>query len=468
MTFLQGVKMILQRFTRGEDTFPRSERIELWKAVYRGNPDWLLYDYVTLQGKPEQRRRCSLQAGQMVVSEMAGLMFAEMPEIQADESMLELLKRSGYDQQISAVSERGLALGGLALKLYTQNKQLYIDWVPADRFIPVSWDSRGITEADFVDIRVVKNKTYVRIEKHRKIDGGYRISNAAYELLEGGKMLKAQLLTVPDWPQEDVEVMTSRPMFAYIKPPIANNLEDESPLGISVYANCLDTLKSLDIAFDALQSEIVLGRKRIIVPASAVRAVIDPDTGRAVRYFDPSDEIFQAFSTDDREQLKISDSSVELRIDEIRLAIQTLLDILSVQIGFSAGYLTFDGQRGIKTATEVISENSKTYKTIQAIENQIGAGLLEIMESARELAPLYKMPVSGDEYAIVWKDSIIEDKNADANYWQMRYAAGTVALWRVIMALDKVDEAEARVRAAEILEDKKTVDVGSLFGGMGA
>lgn len=466
MNLIEGVKMILGRFRRSADTYPTSERIQLWRAVYRGNPDWLNYDYVSLQGTKQTRRRMSLQAAQMVVSELAGLMFSEQPEIKADDSMLELLKRSGWIKQNSPFFERGIALGGCAMKLYTSGEQLFIDYIPADRFLPVSWDANGITEADFLDRRVIKDKTYVRIEKHRKTETGYRISNDAYELLDGGKMNKVNIALIPDWPQEDVEIATPVPLFAYFRPPMANNLEDDSPLGISVFANCIDTIQSLDISFDALQSEIVLGRKRIIVPASAVRQVIDTETGRPIRYFDPSDEIFQAFSTDDREQLKISDTSVELRVDEIRMAIQTLLDILSIQIGFSAGYLTFDGQRGIKTATEVISENSKTFKTVKAIEDQATEAIVGILNAARVIATLYGMPVSQDEYTVVWNDSITEDRNSDAQYWQSRYTAGTVPLYRVIMELDKVDEEEARRLSDEIAGEKKTVDIGSMFGGM--
>jgi A118 family predicted phage portal protein len=458
--------MILGRFRRQPNVYPTSERIEVWRTIYRGNPDWLDYEYATLQGTKHKRRRLSMQPAQMVVSEMSGLMFSEKPEIMADESMLEMLERSGWNIQASAFVERMLALGGAALKLYSDKNKLMIDYVPADRFIPVSWDARGITEADFLDRRVIKEKTYVRIESHRRTQGGYNITNTAYELLDGGMMVPASLALVPDWPQQDSFIPIDRPTFAYIKPPLANNIEDDSPLGISVFANCMDTLQALDIAFDALQSEIVLGRKRIIVPASAVRQVIDPETGRALRYFDPSDEIYQAFSTDDREQLKISDTSIELRIDDIRNAIQTLLDILSIQMGLSAGYLTFDGQRGMVTATQVISENSKTFKTIKAIENNIGCGLVQILEVARALAPAFSMPVTKDEYAVVWNDSIAEDRTADAAYWQGRYTAGTVTLARVIMELDKVDEAESRRIAEGIKAEKKTIDVGSMFGGM--
>ena len=72
---------------------------------------------------------------------------------------------------------------------------------------------------------------------------------------------------------------------------MANNLDDNSPLGISLYANCMDTLKALDVAFDSLAMEMILGKKRIIVPASAVKSVRDTK-GNEHRYFDANDSVY--------------------------------------------------------------------------------------------------------------------------------------------------------------------------------
>jgi hypothetical protein len=41
----------------------------------------------------------------------------------------------------------------------------------------------------------------------------------------------------------------------------------------------------LDIAFDSYQREFKLGKKRILVPDSAIQTVIDPITGQMHRYF---------------------------------------------------------------------------------------------------------------------------------------------------------------------------------------
>lgn len=116
--------------------------------------------------------------------------------------------------------------------------------------------------------------------------------------------------------EEEVRIKDlSKPMFVYFKPNTANNLDMNSPLGISIYANALGTLKSLDIAFDSFQREFVLGKKRIIVPDMAIKTIADPLTGTMLRYFDANDEVYQAFQLGDNTN-QIQDISVELRVEE--------------------------------------------------------------------------------------------------------------------------------------------------------
>jgi len=161
--------------------------------------------------------------------------------------------------------------------------------------------------------------------------------------------------------------------------------------------------------------------------------------------------------------MKIIDNTVEIRIESIRLAIQTLLNILSVQVGFSAGYLSFDAG-GLKTATEVISENSKTYKTKQAYENNIGSGMLALFEAIRVIGPSYGIATTAAEYSVEWNDAIIEDRAAKEKRINERVAAGTMSKKQAIMELDGKTEAEAAAIVAEINGENATVDVS--FGGL--
>lgn len=215
-------------------------------------------------------------------------------------------------------------------------------------------------------------------------------------------------------------------LFTYFRTCMANNLDDNSPLGISLYANCMDTLKALDVAFDSLAMEMILGKKRIIVPASAVRSVRD-SKGFEHRYFDANDSVYEALYTDSAEQLKIQDNTVELRIDEHVRAINALLNILSMQIGLSEGALSFDSAKGMKTATEVISENSKTYRTVKLMQKPIQKSIEDLISEIIDISCAYDISFvyDGREYnvydlvkngynvVVSFDDSIIQDRDAE-------------------------------------------------------
>src|SRR5690606_9422586 len=148
----------------------------------------------------------------------------------------------------------------------------------------------------------------------------------------------------------------TRPLFVYISPNTANHLDINSPLGVPIYAHAMDTVQALDVAFDSFEREFRLGKRRIIVPASAIRVVPD-ENGVRRRYFDANDEVYEAMNIGGIDSEKIVDNTVELRVEEHISAINALLNMLSIQVGFSAGTFTCDGQ-GVKTAKDEASQNS--------------------------------------------------------------------------------------------------------------
>ena len=60
--------------------------------------------------------------------------------------------------------------------------------------------------------------------------------------------------------QNPVVYEGGKPVFAYFRPFVSNNSDYDVPLGMSVYANCTDTLRALDTVFDSFQREFVLGK----------------------------------------------------------------------------------------------------------------------------------------------------------------------------------------------------------------
>lgn len=189
-------------------------------------------------------------------------------------------------------------------------------------------------------------------------------------------------------------------------------------LGLSVFYNSKDTLKALDIAFDSLQREFILGRKRIIVPSSCIRTVVDPDTGDVRRYFDADDEVYQALRCEDEKELKIIDNTSELRIDEHVQAINALLNILCFQTGISSGTLSFGTSSGIRTAAEIASQENRTARTMNSNRN-IAVEFIENLVRSILAAGVYLGKINSDECDIKISFSkeldVSVDKTIDRN-----------------------------------------------------
>src|SRR5690625_322099 len=143
-----------------------------------------------------------------------------------------------------------------------------------------------------------------------------------------------------------------------------------------------------------------------------IRTVYD-EKGRPQRYFDSSDEVYQGYPGD-MDETKIHDIKVELRVNEHIAAINAMLNLFAMQTGFSAGTFTFDGE-SMKTATEVVSEQSKTFKSKKSHEIIIEAALQELIGSIVDLGQLYGLVSAPDDYGVTvtFDDSIVEDSAAE-------------------------------------------------------
>lgn len=439
------------------------QKIDIWKDLYKGyHEPWHKLKYKTIDGI-KTRKMDTLMMAKTASSEMASLVYNEKCEISIDDNTVsefieEVFKNNKFDKKFQDYSEYSFAHGGMVIKPYVENDKIMLSFVTADCFIPISWRNDSIYEAVFPFEFKKRNKKYTHLEWHLWENGVYVIRNEVYES-QNGEDLGVKVPLQDHFPDLEEEVHISglkRSIFSYFKPNTANNIDTRSPLGISIYANALDTMKAIDTAFDSFHREFRLGKKKIIVPAHMVKTVIDTDTGEAHRYFDSTDETYEAFNSGEMDDNKIQDISIELRVEEHIAAINALLNLFAMQTGFSAGTFTFDGQ-SMKTATEVISEQSKTFKSKQSHEVIIEAALQELIGSIIAMGELYGMVSAPTEYevAVSFDDSIAEDKDAETNQQIKLINAGIQSKMRAIMKIHGVTKDEALELLKEIIEEER-------------
>ena len=437
-----------------------------WKWVYKGfYSPWHLIKAPTVADPNATRNLYYLNLSKAVCSELAGMVWTDQTDISITTKGFKptetnpddplqiwvqgILDRNNFGTKMLEAIEQAAALGGESMKVWREvrhdregnevpdSEHLRIGWAMADQFIPTAWDNAEVTEVCFITRTAKGGYYYTRLEWHEWDGLTYYITNELYRAEqrkngsnEAQDILGIRVPLADMYPLLDEETTIDGldySLFSYFRTPVANNIDDNSPLGVSIYGNAMETLHALDICFDSFVREFRLGKKRIIVPARMVKSVIDPATGVMRRYFDAMDETYEALSTDDPDSLKIQDNSVELRVEEHVEAMNAFLNIFCLQVGLSSGTFAFDVKNnGIKTATEVVSENSKTYKTVRNFQNMIRPAVIRLIDNIIAVGALYDMKTeSGESVAalkergysvnIAMDDGITQDRQTNIN-----------------------------------------------------
>ncbi len=516
--------------------------IFVWKMLYRGlYKPWHLVPVVAVGAKVGERRQLfRLNTAKAVCAELAGLVWGEEVQIAVSsagwdeqvnedgvtlnpdplkEFVADVLRRNAFNEKMQGLVEQGLALGGAAVKVWAEPERgsrdtssvtpqsgatpspqgegfervIRLGYAMADQFVPLAWDNARVYEGVFISRQARRGWYYTRLEWHRWNGETYVITNELYKTeiqrgaegqnqdILGIRCPTAELAEVFPGLEPETEIRVEDSLFTYWRTPIANNIDDNSPLGVSIYANALETLHAIDICYDSFVQEFRLGKKRIVVPARFLRAVVDPQTGRQVRYFDPNDETYVGMADDDG-TAGIHEVKTELRVEEHVAALNALLSILCLQLGFSANTFSFDERSGgIKTATEVVSENSKTYKTLKTVQNQLRPMIEHLVQNIIDVAILYgvqwkgqsveSLAAGGYEVQVTFDDGVTQDRQTNLNEGVMLVGAGLLSKYTFLT--DKkygqgLTEKEARAEIERIkAENLRTVDETQvrLFGG---
>lgn len=429
--------------------------------IYRGCPEWGETKRSGLYGKGS-RKLAQLKTAKVLCDELAAMSFSEQTEIsvsseQYQEYVETVLEGNSFWENIPEWLSKAYALGGGVLKVFAQNGKPTIDFLGADCFYPESYTNRRIDSGFFKSVHVKGNDYYTLFERYGLKDGKAFVENKLFRSSEKSALgHEVPLSELYEDAPEKVEYQTiSEPMFAYFKPATPNNLDDGC-LGLSVFANCTDTLKAIDTAFDSLSREVVLGRKRIIVPSSCIRTVVDPESGTVNRYFDSDDEVYQALKCDEEKDLHITDNTMEIRVEQHTSLINANLNLLCFQTGLTAGTFSFDAKGGLKTAYEVASENSKTYRTMAAHKNMLSGTFIQLVRSIIQLGQELGHIPQGDDYEVVvgFNDNIVVDDDTLIDQNIKLVSAGLKSKVSAIMAVLKCTEEEAlaeleRIKAEE-------------------
>lgn len=444
------------------ELFDNTRYITMWEQWYRGNVTDF-HNYRVYNGKSHiQCKRFTLGMAKKVCEDWANLLMNEKTDVtigdkHTQDVIEDIFKRTRFWKKANKNIEKTFALGMGAWVVSVDNLEVNdngdvtptgevkLSFLHGDKIRPITIEDDDVTECAFVNIRTGSATLVIHLIAD---DGFYHIYTVQGTGQEGAWNFDFDNMI-------DFNTKGKVKWFTVISPNVANNIDIDSPLGLSIFANSIDTLKKIDLIFDSEATEFALGKKRIFVNASQMYC--DTATGEQVQTFDSNDLLFYVLPESDDGSMMIQDNTQSLRITEHQLGLQEQLNILSYQCGLGTEHYKFD-KGGVSTATQIISENSEMFRNIKKHEIVIEDALISIVEAIIYVVNTFTSErcQEGVNVEIKFDDSIIEDKESEKASDRLDVQMGAMSLVEYRMKWYNEDEATATVAVSNL--SKFTID----------
>lgn len=445
----------------GYSTVPEEfyTKVQEWKSWYEGDVKGF-HRYRVRNGAGMVRcKRYTLNMGKKIPEDWANLLMNEKVKItlegQKEQEFIDwVFEENNFRVKSNEMQEKAFALGTVAFIPRVVGMEateegpvpgsadgIVMDYVTVEHIWPLSWQNGIISECAFSSTVTVNGEDFCYLQIHHKVNGLYDIENRIYRYRNGNVDSEVALTDVAGFERvpQVVHTESDRRQFVIDRPNIANNYDDNIPLGVSVFSSAIDVLKGVDVAYDSYVNEFVLGKKRVMVKPSAT-SYLD---GEPV--FDSDDLVFYVLPEDIQDGAVITPIDMTLRTQEHNTGIQDQLNLLSSKCGFGENHYRF-GQGSVATATQVISENSTMFRTIKKHEIILEQVLTELCRIMLRLGnTAMNAGLNEDvEISIDFDDSIIEDKQSDFARDMQLLNAGIMNDWEFRSKWMNEDEATAK------------------------
>ena len=410
--------------------------INQWKSWYQGNVK-SFHNYFIYNGRRKvYQKRFTMNMAKEISEDWSDILWSEKCEIsmkdEASQNQFEELinsldlyslinqsieKAGALGTESAVVSVYDLVQNEDGMYLDVSNAKTRVDLVDIDWIYPLSWNNKEITECAFGSVEYNKGIKYVVLSVHKLGDNGnYVIYNHLFKDTNG------QLTEIKeeDNTMSIFNTNSNVKWFSIFKPTITNNLFNNTPFGIPYYANAIDNLKSVDLIFDALKTEINNGKKRTFVRAN----MLSYDDGTQKMVFDDNDTSIYVLPKGATQEDMIQSDTDTLRTDQLIDSLNTALNVLGNKVGFGENHYHFDGTN-LSTATAVVSSNSKLFRRKKKLEIGFESAIYDLVKAICYASTEFgKYNINTEDMVIQFDDSIVEDKEAESNRALREISAG--------------------------------------------
>ena len=368
--------------------------------------------------------------------------------------------------------EYGCAYGTVIVK---PNGSGFDVFTPFDFMITESDSNGNITGIIFKDSYADNDKYYTRLEYHRFVETQtednpiypYYISNRAYVSRHSDALGDPIALNRTRWAnlmEETPPIMKNSdeqldgPMFGVFRTPQANNVDLGTALGLPIYADAIEEMKDLDIAYSRNAGEIFDSEKIILADDRLMY-----DSGKNLKSRGPADVKLPHYVKNvlgNSPEEFYQEINPQLNTDTRLSGINALLSQIGYKCGFSNGYFVFNEATGIQTATGVEAEQQRTIQLIKDVRDKLESCLNGAIYAMSVYADLYGLAPAG-AYEIVYDfGDITYNREEDRARWWQYVTQGRVPAWMYFVKFEGMTEEDARA----MVEEAQPAEQPGLFG----
>lgn len=369
--------------------------LEAMEPYIRSWHEWMqasgtFYDYRDTDGvgRLYEAHRRSINPAMRVCREWGSLLLNDKTQVVCDDQRctkwLEgYLAETGFmaAAQATVVRAFGMGTGAWALWVDADSGKVRVRHYDARMVVPLTWDEEGVTECAFVTRAFWHGCTVDQLQMHlrssepgfsasslsspeggaddgalfspskdasgvaRDGDGmlfspdacegnaGYRIVTACFDE-QGNEVVSVDVCPM-------YETGSPHPTFSIVRPAIDNTRVDMSPYEQSAFADAVDAIQAVDLAFDAMISEVDNGKMHVFLSDVMFDQGTDGKGRRVSIPFGRQDcTVFRkVMSAEDT----IQELAPALRTEAQTKALRTALQMLGDLTGFDISYFDFDG-----------------------------------------------------------------------------------------------------------------------------
>lgn len=427
-----------------------AEHIEMWSALYKDKAPWL----------NENTQNAGIAAA--VAGEIARLTVLEVKSEVSGSTKASYIDRV-YQKVIEKLRiqvEYADAKGGLIFKPYVTMNGISIQYIQADNFFPLEFDTETITRCAFLDQFRRNNEIYSRIEVHTLKDGLLNIRNKAFVSRTDGMIgTEIPVNSVPKWSDLAQEITFSgveKLPFGYFRVPLGNNQDSESPLGASVFSRAVEHIQEADRRYSQINWEYESKESAVHIARSLLGT--NQSTGEPI-YPAGKKRLYRAVEYNagavDKPLMDIF--SPNIRDESYFNGWNHLMRMIEFECNLAYGTIS-DPNNTDKTAEEIKASKQRSYSFVQSCQTALQHALEDLVDAIAFWCDIYHLCPSGTyQTSFDWDDSIVTDVESERQSDRQDVSMGVMPLWEYRKKWYGETEEQAKA-AVQQVEDNTVIE----------